>query len=513
MNLIDIIIIFSIVCSPSIIFILYNRYKYLKLFDTVFYKNNIVELYKAKNYLENIEQKKPYTKDFLYLLIELNNKLDNKQKALHYMQIMLEMGFITDKFELHNYQIKMAAILFELNQTTEAFNKLFSIKDTGIYDPLWCILVGKIYFSQNFYEKARLYFFQATNIEENNFEAKFLFYSVNAIISKPENVIYDFLSFSAFNKYFLSDLILSVIYFSKNDFDKSYKFSNESIKKISENNNYKDFYVIFGIIISELAKFYGEIGKENNLKIYNIYIQNIIKSEITQFYKEKIINYILCTCYILDDRESFNFYKTFLLKINNNYKNFNFNEFEEKAKEFFKKLKNKTIITDLLLLSNKKPLNLKLSYIKEDFEIFFDKDKNLEIREKLIKDFIKLSKKSFINYSLKICSIFNYKIKFYRYFYRTKEKEKGINIICTKDYPYISREIVCIRIFTKYNLDKRYLQYLYDLMNKYKAKKLIFICNFNFDNDFINYSQNFPEIQIMDRNKLGYLLHSSIRNK
>jgi len=141
-----------------------------------------------------------------------------------------------------------------------------------------------------------------------------------------------------------------------------------------------------------------------------------------------------------------------------------------------------------------------------EFEKFFSKNEENIDREKLIREFIKLSKKSFINNSLKICNLFNYKIKFYRYFYKSKEKEKGINIICTKDYPYITREILCIRVFSNYKLDKKYLQYLYDLMNKYKAKKLIFICNFNYDQDFLNYSQNFPEIQLLDSTKLGYLL-------
>lgn len=513
MNLSEILFILSLILFSPILILLFNKYKYIRVFNIVLYSNNQLELIKAKIFLENLEQKKNYTKDFLYMLIELNKKLNNNQKALNYMQIMLELGFIKDKFELHNYQVQMAKILFELNQTTESFNKLMSVKETGVYDPDWLILVGKIYFSQNLYEKAKLYFFQASNIEENNFEAKFYFYSVNAILQKPENVIFDFLSFSAFNKYYLSDIILSIIYFSKNDFEKSLKFSNEGIKKIPLDNKYKDYYILFSLIISELSKFYGEIGNETKFKIYNIYLQNIIKSDIFNFYKERILYYILCTCFILNDIESFNFYKKELLKINNSFENLIFEKFEENSKEFFKKIKNRTIIVDLLLLSNKKPLNLKINFIKDDFEIFFNKEQDFEKREKLVKDFIKLYKKSFINYSLRICRLFNYKIKFYRYFYKNKEKEKGINIICTKEYPFISREIICIRVFTKYNLDYKYLQYLYDLMLKYKGKKLIFICNFNFDNDFIRYSQNFPEIQLIDRNKLGYLLQSIVNKK
>jgi len=148
MQLTVILYIIPTIFLPFLLILLYNKYRFLDAYNQIFTRK-IRNLNKLKTYIEDLEKKRPYSKDLLYMLIELNKILNNNQKILHYMQLLLEKDLLKEKFEIHNFQLQMASILFELNQTTEAFNKLISIKESGIYDPNWCILMGKIFFSKS----------------------------------------------------------------------------------------------------------------------------------------------------------------------------------------------------------------------------------------------------------------------------------------------------------------------------------------------------------------------------
>lgn len=449
-----------------------------------------------------------------------------KQKAIHYLQLMVDLNLLKDDYELLNNNLTLASLLFELNQTTESFNKLLNVKEKGKYNPFWNLLIGKIYLSQNFFEKALKYFDKALILDEKYFLAKF-YYAITRYILNPEDGIKQILIVKGFFKDPILELFEGVYYFSKKNYLKASilfqnflrKTNNDLFKKsrfvkeeIKINSKFYELYLtVLDLIFLILSRFYLSKPYTGEISLLRINLDKLLNYEDNNFLKYLLIEYSIYTFYIVKQYNFLqNYKKIFKLQFNGNIKE-DLLQFD--SKKFYKKIIKGTIFLDITLLSLKKPLYVKPNVLKEDFKNYITYKEKSESFKNFIRKFNTIDKKTFIKVCTQISKLLGYNIKRHKYIYSRAYESDGVNLKVFKTEPYYHIDFIVIRRFKEYRIGKNYLYFLDDMRKKENAKTLILISNMEFDEDFYNYKEEFENIKLIPAHKLGFLLESIFLNK
>lgn len=512
--------IFFLLILPVILFFVIN---YVKKIFFIGKCNKLLEQGKYEVVKNMFAKKSPSLLSKEILKIISNSYLNSGeiQKAIHYLQLMTDLDLIKDDYEFLNNNLILANLLFELNQTTESFNKLIDVKAKGKYNPLWNLLIGKIYLSQNYFEKAIKYFNRALIIDEDYFVAKFYSAVVEYLLT-PDYGIKKLMIIKSFYKEPLVEIFEGIYNFSQKNYLKASIMFQGFLKKLGENivekslfikeevkiglNFYLTYLNIFVLIFLILCRFYLSKPFAAELSLIKINVNKILEYNENEFLKYMILYYLICALFIVKENKFFKEYKKIIeLKFN---KKIDSELFEFEAKKFYKKVIRGYIFIDILLLSLKKPLYVKPNQLKEDFKKFINYRVKSENYKNYIRKFNTLTKQEFIKISYNIAGILGYKVKRHKYIYSRTYKSDGINLKVFKTVPYYHHDLIVIRRFKEYRLGKNYLYFLDDLRTKEKTQTLLLVSNMDFDEDFYNYKSEFRNIKLIPVYKLAFLLES-----
>ncbi|HPC38897.1 MAG TPA: hypothetical protein PLF21_06265 [Exilispira sp.] len=409
-----------IILATTFIFFL----PFINLITTI---SKVSKLFDEKNYTEVIRKVEKYfkyhryEKNLLSFLYDSYLKLNNKQKALHYMQVAVEKGFIKDKYLKMFHNTKMAQLLYDLNQTTESFEKLYEVHKEGEYEASWCHLMGKIFLSQKQFENAIYYLERALFISKKSTDIYFdytlalsfklkersLTNAIEIFIKKAKKeaifiIAYCFIFKKDFSN---AKLWLTKASFSDNETYEFYRRflilfcsynslikSNENIKNSNDNMPFENNRGFNNNKIFDNSENFDENNFDNNSK------NNISKDyeKFEQFVKNEKNN---IKDKVIIDFSKLNAEKTeFLLALNNVLRS----DILESIKTII--LENSIYL--LKIINDQQNLNHFLITAKTSYSLFQNLDEEEIFSESKVENFIKR-----IQQGLILLDIFDYSIK------------------------------------------------------------------------------------------------------
>jgi len=465
--------------------------------------------------LEKLKSMEAMNKSLIKLQYEHFLAKERKEKALHFMQIMIELNLIKNEYEMLFHQTQMAYILFyDLNQTSSAFNKLHSVKEKGYYSYQWNLMMTDIFISQGKFESASKYCQQALKLSSHKDIEKRK--AAIDMVLMPKSASRILLEKKAFFKDVEFDLMIILNYLALQNYEKGIEYSDMVL-----NQEIPLFAKIYILMMKSYALFknggeYFSCWKSIgyilpgyfNVESYEPRLKRL--GELLLIYAE----YIDDDRFIERNRNLFNEKGIAVDLIVGRDTNQQFEPYSKLVqKRFDKKIERKLMILDFLELSGKKLLELKPYVAKMEFSPMFDLQKKSIDRTDLIKRFNRLSRKGMVKVSENIANLLGYQVKHSKYTGKGKYGTEGVNVKALAKYPKYSYVLIVVRRFKGYSLDNEYVEYLERIRRENSCDKLILISNIDFDSDILKYKEKFYNIEFYNSVRTGYLLHAIVTKK
>lgn len=521
--------------------------------------NKVSKLFANKNYtyviriVEKYFKFHKYEKTLLSFLYDSYYNLNNKQKALHYMQIAVEKGFIKDKYLKMFHNTRMAQILFDLNQTTESFEKLYEVYQEGEYEANWCLLFGKIFLSQKQFENAIYYLERALFISKKSSEIYF-FYTLALVFKLKDRSLVNamdlfiknnkkeaifIIAYSYIFKKYYSDakLWLSKASFPDNEILESYRKllilycaynihnkKNESRDEIKTNEDINIILKEINTTEEDSRKTKTEEESQYNSKpdfsIINgekteflISLNNALKSDSLESLKSILLESALLLLKLIGDEQNV---KHFLIsgKSENLIAESEDLINSQKIENFIKRVQQGNILLDIFGLSIKKALIPPAEFIKKEFEQLKPTATQTEqTRKTILSQYLRLTDRGFVKVNLRIVRLFEYVPTKIRSTFIHNKGISSLRILATAiEYPHQLALFIFRRTET-YDLSYKLFETISRDLEQQDIKECYFFYNFPIDPDAQNYLQDFPNITVYDQAHLSLFLEESYKNK
>ncbi len=501
---------------------------FLPLLSLITTISKVSKLFDAKNYTEVIRRVEKffkyhkYEKTLLSFLYDSYLKLNNKQKALHYMQIAVEKGFIKDKYLKMFHNTKMAQILYELNQTTESFEKLYEVNKEGEYEASWCHLMGKIFLSQQQFENAIYYLERALFISKKSIDIYFD-YTLALSFKLKERSLTNAIELFIKNAKKESIFIIAYCNIFKKDFSNAKLWLTKT--SFADNEIY-EFYRKFLILFSayNIIKNSQDDSKQQILDLskinaekteFLISLNNAIKSDNLDSLKAKILENSIYLLKLIDDEQNL---KHFLITGKTSFSTFeNLDEMdifsENKIDNFLKRIQQGLLLLDIFGYSIKKALIPPADYIKKEFErLKPTASQSEQIRKTILSQYLRLTDRGFVKVNLRVVRLFEFLPTKVRSTFLHDKGISSLRILATEiEYPH-RLALFIFRRTTSYDLSYN----LFETINKDLIEQNIEICyffyNFQLDPDAEKYILDFPKITFYGQAHLALFLEESMKN-
>ncbi len=462
--------------------------------------------------LEKLKKIEALNKSLIKLQFQHFLASDRKEKALHFMQILIELNMIKDDYELLFHQTQMAKILFvDLNQTTAAFNKLYSVKEKGYYSYQWNLIMCDIFLSQSRYETANKYCNQALKLDDqdrNIHKRK----AVIDMIMYPKTAKYTLLEKKGFFKDLEFDFFLIINHLANEHYEKSIKSIDYLLNK-----NIRMFYKMYLLLFKTYCLYKLEKDYYSTWKSLFLFINNYLYAETNKIALYRLKEDLLDFCKFINDTKSIEQFEQLFVKAGLVKRKFEGNSLDKFSKylgnKFEKKIKQKSFSLIFLNLYNKKILNLKPYIAKSEFSPMFEVKERASNRKSMMRKLNRLSKKGLKNIGEKISKLLGYEVKSTKYIGKTKYGAEGINIKALGRYPKYHYVLLVFRKFKQYSLTNDYVDYLNNLRTESGADKILLIANIDFDTDILRYQEKYDKVVFYDSKRTGFLLESLINKK
>lgn len=521
---------------------------FINLITTI---SKVTKLFNLKNYSEVIRKIERYfkfhryEKTLLSFLYDSYLKLNNKQKALHYMQIATEKGFIKDKYLKMFHNTKMAQILYDLNQTTESFNKLYEVHKEGEYEASWCHLAGKIFLSQKQYENAIYYLERALFISKKSTQIYFD-YTLALSFKLKEKSLSNSMELFIKNAKKEAIFIIGYIYLFKKDFANAKLW----LSKASFPDNeifecYKKLLILFCAmnLLKYSANFINDANNDINVdKIENKNIDSLIrdlaKADLTKINVEKTeflisLNNALKSDYLESSKAILLENSLFILKLledNQNLKHFlvtgkaNFPIFESieeseifsnnKIDNYIKRILHGQILLDIFDYSIKKTLIPPAQFIKSEFEqLKPTASQSEQLRKLILSQYSRLTDRGFVKVNLRVVRLFEYIPTKIRSKFLHDKGISSLRILATAiEYPH-EIALFIFRRTNYYDISYKLFENISKDMEEQDIKTCYFFFNFPLDPDAQKYIMDFSNITVYDQSHLALFLEESMNEE
>ncbi|GEM_PF-2092901 len=512
---------------------------FISLITTI---NKVSRLFESRQYpsvirkVESYFKFHKYEKTLLSFLYDSYLKLNNKQKALHYMQIAVEKGFIKDKYLKMFHNTRMAQILFDLNQTTESFQKLYEVFDEGQYEANWCHLFGLIFLSQHQIENALYYLERALFISKKSPQI-FFDYTVALSFKLREKSLANAMELFIKNSKKEAIFIIFNSYMFKKDFSNAKLWLN----KASFADNYLlecyrkllILYCSFNILSKKTNERKIDESKSKILEPFTNYtkedlnllnaektelilaLNNALKSDELDSSKAILLKDSLYMLKILNDEPNFNH---FLVFGKSNYSLFESIDEEQtfsdqKIDDFNKRIQQSIILLDIFNYSIKKELIPPIEFVKKEFEQLKPTATQTEkLRKNILSQYLRLTDRGFVKVNLRVVRLFEYiptKIK------STFLHDKGLaslRILATEiEYPH-KNALFIFRRSDIYDISYKLFETINKDLEEQNIDSCFFFYNFTLDSDAEKYLQDFPKITFYDQAHLALFLEESMKD-
>ncbi len=483
--------------------------------------NKSTKLFNNKKYfdvirnIENFFKIHKYDKVLLTLLYKSYLNIENKQKALHYMQLMIEKGFVNDKYIKLFHNTNMAEILYELNQTQEAFSKLFEIEKEGEYDARWCNLIGKLFMILNQYENAIYYFERALFISPKNIDY-YEDYIVALFLKLKEKSSQDAMSLFITNAKKESIFIVSL----NNIFKKDYSNASLWLTKANFINDeilecYKQFLLLYCIFLmsqnlnSQKTSFLISLDKALHAQGRESEKSRLLELSIFLLFFVKDINN--ANHFLSIGRSTFNLFSSDLEKSLDNVEQI---MNEDRVNNYLKRINTGSIILDIFGYSSKRIFMPPLNYLKREFaKITKDKPQSEEMKKKILSAYQRLTDRGFIKVNLRIVKLFEYFPKKIRSNFSTEKDVASLRVFALSiSYPHTGALFV-FRRSALYDLTYALFQAINKEIEENNLEICFFFFNFALDPDAQHYIEDFPKIKVYDQSRLALFLEESLELK
>jgi len=483
--------------------------------------NKSTKLFNNKKYfdvirnIENFFKIHKYDKVLLTLLYKSYLNIENKQKALHYMQLMIEKGFINDKYIKLFHNTTMAEILYELNQTQEAFSKLFEIEKEGEYDARWCNLIGKLFMILNQYENAIYYFERALFISPKNIDY-YEDYIVALFLKLKEKSSQDAMSLFITHAKKESIFIVSL----NNIFKKDY--SNASLWLTKANFVGDEIFECYKQFLLLYCMFLMNQDLNSQKTSFLISLDKALHSQNRESEKSRLLELSIFLLFFVKDinnanhflsvgRNTFNLFSSDLDKsIDNVEQIMN----EDRINNYLKRINTGSIILDIFGYSSKRIFMPPINYLKREFaKITKDKPQSEEMKKKILSAYQRLTDRGFIKVNLRIVKLFEYYPKKIRSSFSTEKDVASLRVFALSiSYPHTGALFV-FRRSALYDLTYALFQAINKEIEENNLESCFFFFNFALDPDVQHYIEDFPKIKIYDQSRLALFLEESLELK
>lgn len=485
--------------------------------------NKVSRLYDSKKYtdvirlLEKYFKSHKYEKTLLSFLYESYLKLNNKQKALHYMQVAIERGFIKDKYVKMFHNTKMAQILFELNQTTESFEKLYEVINEGEYEANWCHLFGKIFLSQQQFENALYYLERAVFISKKSIDILFD-YNLTLFFKLKDKTLTNCIEIFIKNAKKEAVFIIASVYIFKKDYSNARlwltkaSFSNDAILEC-----YRKFLILYCSysIIKDIDTQNIDMSRINAEKTeFLISLNNALKSDSLDSIKSKLLENSIYLIKLLNDQQNLNY---FLITARTNYSLFtNLDEAqifsESKIENFIKRIQQGIILLDIFGYTTKKVLIPPADFVKKEFEhLKPTASQSEQLRKKILSQYLRLTDRGFVKVNLRVVRLFEYIPTKIRSRFEHSKGIASLRVLATEiEYPH-KLALFIFRRTNSYDLTYRLFELINQELEDQNIDTCFFFYNFPLDSDAEKYVNDFPKITVYDQAHLALFLEESMK--
>ncbi|MFN3410745.1 MAG: tetratricopeptide repeat protein [Exilispira sp.] len=529
----------SFILATIIIFLI----PFINLISTI---NKVGKLFDNKNYTHVIRKVERffkfhrYEKTLLTYLYDSYLKLNNKQKALHYMQIAVEKGFIKDRYIKMFHNTKMAQILFDLNQTTESFEKLYQVEKEGKYEASWCNLIGLIFLSQQQFENAIYYLERALFISKRIADI-FFNYTLALFFKLKERAQNNAMELFIKNAKKEAIFIIALYYIFKKDYSNAQLWLS---KANFANNILFEFYRRFLILFSAYNLVNNSNGENSNNKtslkfdneilndkIFNnpenenvklisykteflILLDNTLKSDIGESLKAKALENAIYLLRILKDKQNLNHFMIEAKTSFNLFENFDENIIfsENKIENFVKRIQHGQILLDIFGFSIKKTLIPPPEFFKKEFEqLKPTASQNEKIKKSLLSQYLRLTDRGFVKVNLRIVRLFEYIPLKIKSKFDHNQEIASLRILATEiEYPHKNALFIFRRV-NLYDLSYKLFELINAELDEQNIETCYFFYNFPIDQDAEKYLLDFPKITFYDQAHLALFLEESMK--
>lgn len=498
---------------------------FLPLLSLITTISKVSKLFDAKNYIEVIRRVEKYfkyhkyEKTLLSFLYDSYLKLNNKQKALHYMQIAVEKGFIKDKYLKMFHNTKMAQILYDLNQTSEAFEKLYEVNKEGEYEASWCHLMGKIFLSQQQFENAIYYLERALFISKKSIDIYFD-YTLALSFKLKERSLAN--AIEIFIRNAKKEAIFIVAYC--NIFKKDFSNAKLWLTKTSFADNeifefYRRFLILFcsyNIIKNSQVEQVLDFSSINAEKTeFLISLNNAIKSDNLDSLKVKILENSIYLLKLICDEQNL---KHFLITGKTSFSIFeNLDEIdifsENKIDNFLKRIQQGVFLLDIFGYSIKKSLIPPADFIKKEFErLKPTASQSEQLRKTILSQYLRLTDRGFVRVNLRVVRLFEYVPTKVRSTFLHDKGIASLRILATEiEYPHRSALFI-FRRTSIYDLSYKLFETINKDLDEQNIETCFFFYNFPLDPDIEKNILDFPKITVYDQAHLALFLEESMKN-